>query len=163
MWCTGNIVGRIYHFGKAFIAFGIWYCSARHGYYEYSDGVCGVGLGQGLIQKKDANEEDFSTALIGNIFLAITLYTGVFIAAPVIAGFYSMSDLVLVIRVLGINILVGGMKGILHADIQRKMQFRKFFNATIIGTIISAFVGIFMAIRGMSLGIGVSTTDELHY
>ncbi len=109
------------------------------------------GLGQGLIQKKDANEEDFSTALIGNIFLAITLYTGVFIAAPVIAGFYSMSDLVLVIRVLGINILVGGMKGILHADIQRKMQFRKFFNATIIGTIISAFVGIFMAIRGMGV------------
>lgn len=114
------------------------------------------GLGQGLIQKKNADEEDFSTALIGNIVLAFIIYTGVFLASPVIAGFYNMPDLVLVIRILAINILVGGIKGILHADIQRNMQFRKFFYATIIGTIISAFVGIFMAIHGMGVWALVS-------
>ncbi len=109
------------------------------------------GLGQGLVQKKDLEEGDFSTALIGNIGIAGFLYVGIFFASPWIAKFYDIPELNLVIRVLAINVLIGGVKGILQAEIQRNMQFKRFFWATIIGTIVSAFVGIFMAINHMGV------------
>lgn len=106
------------------------------------------GLGQALVQKPEIEDEDYSSALWMNSFLAIILYLGMFFFSPFIAKLYQMEDLTQVIRVLSLTIIIGGVKGILQAYIQKNMQFKKFFFATLIGTVISAVLGIYMALNG---------------
>lgn len=106
------------------------------------------GLGQALVQKSKIEDEDYSSALWMNSFLAVALYLGMFFLSPFIAKLYQMEELTSVIRVISLTIIIGGVKGILQAYIQKNMQFKKFFFATLIGTIISAVIGIYMAVSG---------------
>ena len=46
------------------------------------------GLGNALIQKKNADDTDFSTVFYFNILVCAVLYTALFFAAPFIANFY---------------------------------------------------------------------------
>jgi len=106
------------------------------------------GLGNALIQKRDADELDFSTVFYANIAFCGILYLLLFLCAPLIAGFYHDSSLTQMVRVLGITVIVSGVKNIQQAYVSRNMMFRKFFFATLGGTIVAACVGIAMAISG---------------
>lgn len=106
------------------------------------------GLGNSLIQKKDADDLDFSSVFYFNIVLCVALYAIMFLAAPLIAGFYEMPDLIPVIRVLSLVLVISGVKNIQQAYVSKHMQFRSFFFASLGGTISSAVIGIFMAYKG---------------
>lgn len=107
------------------------------------------GLSSGLVQQKEADELDFSSVLFANLGLAAALYLIVFFAAPYIAKLYEMPILIPVIRVMGLNFFVYMVKSVVSAKISRTLEFKKFFLATIVGTAISAVVGIAMAYNGM--------------
>lgn len=107
------------------------------------------GLGTSLIQKKDADELDFSTVFFFNIILSICLYGLLFAFTPLIAKLYDNMELVLVIRILGLQLLLSGVKTVQQAYVARNLKFRLFFWATLIGTVISGFVGIGLAYAGM--------------
>lgn len=109
------------------------------------------GLGTALIQKKDADDTDFSTLFWCNLILSLILYLVLFFLAPVIAYFYDNALLTSVIRVLGIKLPVSAVNSIQYAYVSRKMEFRKFFFATSIGTVVSAVVGISMAYSGFGV------------
>lgn len=106
------------------------------------------GLGNALIQKKDADELDFSTVFYANIVFCGILYILLFLCAPLIAVFYKDRSLTQMIRVLGITVIVSGVKNIQQAYVSRNMIFRKFFFATLGGTITAACAGIGMAVSG---------------
>lgn len=109
------------------------------------------GLGTALIQKKDADDLDFSSVFYFNLVICILLYLGMFIAAPLIAKFYNDISLTPVIRVISITILISGVKGIQQSYVSRNMLFKRFFYATIGGTIFSAFFGISLAYLGCGI------------
>lgn len=109
------------------------------------------GLGTALIQKKDADDLDFSTVFYFNFLLCIILYIGMFIAAPFIANFYHMQDLTPLIRVISFTLIISGIKNVQQAYVSRNLLFKKFFYATIGGTIFSAVLGIFMAYMGFGV------------
>ncbi len=106
------------------------------------------GLNSALIQKKDADEDDYSTIFWVNMIIAVVLYIVMYIAAPVIASVYKQDLLVPVIRVMGLTFFINGIKAVLTAYTSSTFQFKKFFFSTLAGTIISAFVGIGMAVAG---------------
>ena len=106
------------------------------------------GLGNALIQKKNADTLDFSTVFYTNIVFCVILYSLLYFCAPIIASFYENPELTLLVRVLGITILISGVKNVQQAYVSRNMLFKKFFFATLGGTIISAGLGIFGAVRG---------------
>lgn len=109
------------------------------------------GLGTALIQKKDADDLDFSSVFYFNFFVCIVLYIGMFLAAPIIAGFYGDSSLIPIIRVISLNIVISGVKGIQQSYVSRNMLFKRFFFATLGGTIFSAFLGIGLAYAGFGV------------
>lgn len=109
------------------------------------------GLGTSLIQKKDSDDVDFSSVFYFKIVFCVLLYLLLFFLAPLIANFYNSDILIPVIRVLGVLIIVGGLKNIEQAYVSKHMLFRCFFFSTIIGTIISAAVGIAMALKGFGI------------
>ena len=106
------------------------------------------GLGTALIQKKDADDLDFSSVFYFNFVVCLILYTGVFIAAPYIAFFYNDFSLATIIRVISLTIIISGVKGIQQSYVSRNMLFKRFFFATLGGTVFSAFLGIGMAYAG---------------
>lgn len=106
------------------------------------------GLGTSLIQKKDVDELDYSTALIANMGIGIILYAIVFFTAPYIALFYHQKKITGILRVLALTLVIGGLNSIQQARISRSMRFKMFFKATSAGTLISAVVGIWMAVNG---------------
>ena len=109
------------------------------------------GLGNALIQKKDADDLDFSSVFYFNMAMCIVLYGLMFAAAPFIAGFYNMPDLTPVVRVLSLMLVVSGVRNIQQAYIARNLMFKRFFYATLGGTVGAAILGIAMAYKGFGV------------
>ena len=109
------------------------------------------GLGTALVQKKDADQIDFSTVFYFNVFTCGIIYLALFFFAPLIAKFYSKPDLIPVIRVLSLTIIISAIKNVQSAYVSKNMLFRRFFFSTIGGTIGAAVVGIAMAYCGFGV------------
>lgn len=109
------------------------------------------GMGNALIQKKEADDLDFSSVFFFNMAVCSLLYLIMFIAAPFIAAFYKMPELTSVVRVLSLILIISGVKNVQQAYVSRNMQFKKFFFSTIGGTIGAAVVGIVMAYLGFGV------------
>lgn len=109
------------------------------------------GLANSLIQKKDADDLDFSTVFFFNLGVCCLLYLGMFLAAPAIARFYKMPDLTAAIRAISLILVISGVKNVQQAYVSRTMQFKRFFFATLGGTIGAAILGIWMAYAGYGL------------
>ena len=117
--------------------------------------ICDVfvvgGMGKALVQKKDADECDFSSIFYFNSIISLILYFILFLSAPYIAEFYSMPSLTMLIRVLGIRLFFAAYNTIQRAVVARGMRFRMFFVSTTFGTFISAAIGIWMAYSGFGV------------
>ena len=106
------------------------------------------GMGNALIQKKNADDLDFSSVFYFNMIMCSGLYLIMFFVAPLIAWFYDMPELTSIVRVLSLILIVSGIKNVQQAYVSRNMLFKRFFFATLGGTIGAAVVGISMAYLG---------------
>lgn len=106
------------------------------------------GFSTALIQKKDADDLDFSSVFYFNVVFGLVLYVLLFFTAPLIARFYNMPDLTPVIRVLGLTLVIFSLKSVQQAYVSRNMMFKKFFFATLGGTVGAGVIGIWMACLG---------------
>lgn len=109
------------------------------------------GLGTALVQKKNADEVDFSSVFYFNVLVCLTLYAGMFVAAPAIAKFYDNPIYIPLVRVLSLTLVISGLKNIQQAYVYRHMIFKRFFFSTLGGTIASAILGIAMAYAGFGV------------
>ena len=109
------------------------------------------GLGTSLVQKKNSDDLDFSTMFWTSISISIVMYAILFFAAPLIAAAYHDPILTPVIRVMGLKLPIAAISSIQQAYVTKKMIFKKFFFSTLFGTLVSAVVGIVMALKGFGV------------
>ncbi len=109
------------------------------------------GFGNALIQKKEADNLDFSSVFYINVLLSIFIYFLIFIISPFVAKFYKMPILEPALKVLGLRVIIASINSIQHAYVSRHMLFKRFFWSTLFGTLISGVVGIFMAYHGFGV------------
>lgn len=109
------------------------------------------GLGSALIQKKNVNDLDFSTVFCCNLFLGCVVYVGVYFSAPAIAVFYDNKTLISIIRVLGMTVIIAGVKNVKQAYVSKHFLFKRFFYSTLGGTIGSTVCGIYLAYHGYGI------------
>lgn len=125
------------------------------------------GFGNALVQKKNADDTDFSSVFYFNLGLSLVLYGIVFFCAPLIASVYEEPQLIPVCRVMGLRLIIASVNTIQHAYVSRHMLFRRFFWSTLGGTVLSGVVGIAMAYCGFGIWALVAqymvnvTTDTL--
>lgn len=117
-------------------------------FFTFANVIISGGLNTALIQKKHADSEDYSSVLYISIMASLVIYVGLFFLAPVIADLYQDESITLIIRIMGISLPITAIKSIWCAYISSTLQFKKFFFATLGGTIISGAVGIVMALKG---------------
>jgi O-antigen/teichoic acid export membrane protein len=108
-------------------------------------------FGNALIQKKDADNVDFSSVFFFNIGFSLVLFILIYNTAPYVAIFYEMDKLSSVLRVLALSLPFAGINSVQYAYVSRHMIFKKFFFSTLGGTISSAFVGIILAYNGFGV------------
>ena len=109
------------------------------------------GLGTSLIQKKDADDVDFSTMFYAGIFISVALYGLLFLAAPFIADLYHSELVCPVLRALGLVVPIQAVNSIQQAAVSRGLDFKKFFFATSVGTVVSGIVGVALAYTGFGV------------
>lgn len=117
-------------------------------YFTFANVLISGGLNTALIQKKDPDVEDYSTVLHVSTLLSVVLYVILFFTAPYIAELYRNDTLTLIIRVMGLSLPITAIKSIWCAYISSNLLFKKFFFATLGGTVASAVVGIALALNG---------------
>ena len=128
-------------------------------FFSFSNILISGGLNTALIQKKDADIIDYSSVFFVTMLISIVIYTTLFISAPTIANIYDNELLIPIIRIMGISLFINAYKSIVTAYISSNLEFRKFFISTLIGTIISAIIGVTMALRGY--GVWALVTQQL--
>lgn len=106
------------------------------------------GFATALIQKKDANTTDFSTIFFCSLACSILIYLFIFIISPVVAAFYNKQQLAVILRVYGLQIPLSVYNSVQVAYVSRHMMFRKVFTSTAVSALVSALVGIGMALMG---------------
>lgn len=103
------------------------------------------GLNTALIQKKNADEKDFSTVLFLSLGLAILLYLVIFFIAPLISEFYQEDQLIKILRVYSLVLFVGALNSIQNAYVAKYMLFKKLFFSSLISVVFSGVIGILCA------------------
>jgi len=121
------------------------------------------GFCAALVQKKDADNIDFSTIFFSSLLISIILYFALFFIAPLVANFYNQPILKPVLRVLSINLLFGAVNAVQLAYMQRNLQFKKTFYSSFIGGILSGIIGISMAYKGYGVWALVGYTLSLQF
>ena len=115
---------------------------------NFANVIVDGGLNTALIQKKDANQTDFSTIFWFCLLVACVLYVLLFFGAPFVANFYDNDLLTPVLRVLSLGVFFHSFNSIQRAYISRHMMFRKLFYVNGIALIFSGALGIWMAYDG---------------
>ncbi len=109
------------------------------------------GFNTSLVQKKDADEVDFSSVLYLSLIVSCLLIMLLFFLSPYVASFYREPRLVLVLRVLSLTLFFGAFNSIQNAYVIKHMMFKKLFFSSLGSIFISGLVGIVAALAGLGV------------
>lgn len=119
------------------------------------------GFNTALIQKREADELDFSSVFYLSLGIAGVIYLILFLAAPGIAGFYERPELTPVLRVLSFVLFFGAVTSVQTAKVSRQMQFKKLFYSSLGAVLFSGMLGIVTAFLGA--GVWALVIQQLSY
>lgn len=120
-----------------------------------------AGLGSSLIQKKNADELDFSSVFWINLLVSFFIYIVLFVLSPMIADYFGYPILKAVLRVLGIRVLISAANSVQRAYVERNMLFRNYFFSTLLSKVISGVFGIGLAFLGYGVWALVAQSVSL--
>lgn len=121
------------------------------------------GIGTALVQKKEVDELDYSSAFFFSIVISFVLYGGMFVAAPYLAAFYNDPSMTPIFRGISLTVAVCGIKTIQQAHVTRNMKFQYFFYSAFAGAIVSTVLGLGLAYMGFGVtGAGGAAGIQYH-
>lgn len=124
-----------------------------------SETLVQAGFSQALIQKKDADEEHFSSVFYINFVTSITIYFILFFSAPFISDFYNQPKLTGLTRVLSLIFIINSFGYVQETRLRKSMEFKKLMYISLPSTIISGVVSVSMAYLGF--GVWALVTQRL--
>ena len=110
-----------------------------------SDVFINMGFTTALIQKKNADDTDFSSVFFANIALALVLYGIMFAVAPLVAAFYNEPMLTPIMRVFSLNVVIGAFSAVHNAVLAKNLEFKKSFFRGLFNILTYGVVGIVLA------------------
>ncbi len=114
-----------------------------------AESTVNYGFSQALIQRShQLTEQDASTIFYVNLTWSIVMYLLLYVTAPLIAQFYAQPVLVEISRVLFIIILINSLAIVARAKLAIDADFKSQAIASIIATLFSSLVGIYLALEG---------------
>lgn len=109
------------------------------------------GFNTALVQTPHADDGDFTTVFWISFIVSLALCFLIWIASPVIAAYYEMPDLRYPLCALSLLLIINAYNSIQVAIVQRSLEFKKIFTATIVSVVLSGVIGILLALNGFGL------------
>lgn len=106
------------------------------------------GLAKALIQRKECQDIDFSTAFVSNVGMSLVIYLVLFLSAPFIADFYDEPILTDITRILSLNFILGSFNIVQRAKLMANVDFKSLAQINVISIVVSGAAGILMAYYG---------------
>ena len=110
-----------------------------------------MGFDSALIQRKDNIDKAANTAFFIIPAIGLLLYLILSFSAPIIGKFLNSSDVVSIIRALGIVFIIGCFGRIPATLMQKNMQFKKISMIEISTTFLYSIFAIIFALSGMGI------------
>ena len=120
-------------------------------FFEISSSFIQSGFGFALVREKTISEADKSTAFIFNLATALFLYVALFVSAPAIAAFFGQDALTAIVRVMGLNLIVGSFSIVQHAVLTQKIDFKTLTKVRLAAVLVSGLCAIAMAFNGFGV------------
>lgn len=112
-----------------------------------AESVVSNGFAQALIQRShQLTEEDSSTVFYVNLGWGVAMYFVLYFCAPLIADFYKQPELVEISRILFLVVVINALTVVVRAKLTIDIDFRSQVIASTFATLLSAFLGIYLAI-----------------
>lgn len=106
------------------------------------------GLRNALVQKKECSPIDYSTVFVCNLGMSILIYIILFLSAPLIASFYNQPLLTNITRVYALSFIITSFNTVQGAMLTKAVNYKALAKISIISTIVSGSVSIFLAYQG---------------
>lgn len=104
------------------------------------------GLFSSIIQRERVDESHLSSVFYFNVLVAVVLTVVVLLAAPYIAGFFNTSEIfVSVLQVLSTVFIISAFTQVQEAIIRKEMNFKTLAQGSVLSTIISGSIGVWLA------------------
>jgi len=106
------------------------------------------GFGTALIRKKSCSQKDYSTIFYFNITVGILFYFLLFISAGPLSAFFKEPQLKQILRVLGFGLILNSVAMIQKVILTKNINFKLQTRVSIISSISSGLISIWMAYAG---------------
>lgn len=115
------------------------------------NGIAGIFLNLGfvsaIIQAKEIDNRSLSTAFFLNISIACFMYLIIYLSAFWVSQFYELPDLELIIKITAFSFIINALNIIPSALMTREMKFKEMAIVSLLSSLISGSVGIYLAIH----------------
>lgn len=105
------------------------------------------GFGAALIQRQDVTRRDESTIFYFNLMVAVLLFGGFWLLAPLLANFYQQPLLIPLTRILSLVVICNAGGVVQGCLLTKQLNFRLQTRALICATALSGALAIFMALQ----------------
>lgn len=116
-----------------------------------SQSLVEAGFNKALIQKKEADEEDYSTVFFINLIVSFLMYWVLFFGAPFISNFYDQPILTSLTRVLSIVFILNAFGYVQETKLIKAVNFKKLMIIHLPSTILSGIVAVVFAYKGFGV------------
>ena len=106
------------------------------------------GFGAALLQKKDPDEDDYSTVFWFNLGVSVAVYLLLFACAPLIARFFDAPELTALSRVMFLTFVLTGLGIVQTNRMMKRMDVKQIAIADLFALSVSACLGVALALGG---------------
>jgi O-antigen/teichoic acid export membrane protein len=120
-------------------------------FFELSSVFVESGFSTALIREKEISEVDKSTTFIFNFLASLILYAVLFFCAPLIAAFFDQQALVWIVRVMGLNLIIGATAIVQRSTLTQQIDFKTQTKARFLAVVLSGVGGVAFALLGFGV------------
>ena len=106
------------------------------------------GFGAALIQRKEPTQKDYSTIFYWNLLVAVVLFFGFYLCAPLIADFYHLPSLAAILKVQSFVLILNAFSIIQLNQLTKQLEFRALAKIHLTASFIGVVLGVGTAYAG---------------
>ncbi len=104
-----------------------------------------MGFGMALVQKKDADNEHYSSVFWLNIFIGFFLYGLFFFTAPILSDFFNQPQITILIRVICLTFIINSLTAVQTNLLSKELKFKQKIIINWISIVIGYLVAFYLA------------------
>lgn len=106
------------------------------------------GFGSALLQKKEPDDDDYSTVFWFNLGVSVVVYAVLYLCAPLIADFFGAPPLAAMSRVMFLTFVLTGLGIVQTNRLMKRMDVKQIAIADLFALTMSGCLGVALAIAG---------------